>query len=229
VRPLVRFVSSCLRRTGASGSDISSSPLLSRGHGRLSKSPAPQRHGALLLPLRGPPGFRFPPKKIGSAGRHLFRFLRKMQSLAWGAGATCPRVPRERAGQKRRFTSCIRTAFHSSASSVTTRNSKPPRMDSGRRTQCRNQSVVEKLEGRLRLAHRMASLHGMGQARRVCGYAGKRRTRSDRGRTALSRVQERSRERCGRCANQAPLGRDSRQPHPEARSRGKAGRAWARG
>jgi hypothetical protein len=46
--------------------------LLSRGHGRLSTSPAPWRRGALLLPLRGPPGFRFPPKKIGSAGTTSF-------------------------------------------------------------------------------------------------------------------------------------------------------------
>jgi hypothetical protein len=63
--------------------------LLSRGHGRLSNSPAPRRHSALLLPLRGPPDFRFPPKKIGLAETHLFRLLQKMQSLAWGAGATC--------------------------------------------------------------------------------------------------------------------------------------------
>ena len=63
--------------------------LLSRGHGKRSTSPAPLRHSALLLPLRGPPGFRFLPKKIGFAEQHLFRFLRKLQSLAWGAGATC--------------------------------------------------------------------------------------------------------------------------------------------
>jgi len=56
--------------------------LRSRGHGRLSTSPAPWRRGALLLPLRGPPGFWFPPKKIGSAEQHLFRFLQKTQSLA---------------------------------------------------------------------------------------------------------------------------------------------------
>jgi single-strand DNA-binding protein len=77
------------------------SGLLSRGHGRLSTSPAPWRRGALLLPLRGPPGFRFPPKKIGSAEQHLFRLLQKMQSLSLGAGATCLGVPRERAGQKK--------------------------------------------------------------------------------------------------------------------------------
>jgi len=56
--------------------------LLSRGPGRVSTSPAPWRRGALLLPLRGPPGFWFPPKKIGSAEQHLFRFLQKTQSLA---------------------------------------------------------------------------------------------------------------------------------------------------
>ena len=65
-----------------SGSYHSSFSLLSRGHGRLSTSPAPWRRGALLLPLRGPPGFRFPPKKIGLAEQHLFRLLQKMQTLA---------------------------------------------------------------------------------------------------------------------------------------------------
>jgi single-strand DNA-binding protein len=74
---------------------------LSRGHGRLSTSPAPWRRCALLLPLRGPPGFRFPPKKIGSAEARLSRLRRKTQSLAWGAGATCLWVPRKRAGQKK--------------------------------------------------------------------------------------------------------------------------------
>src|SRR5581483_1291731 len=86
---------------GRSGSYCSSFGLLSRGHGRLSTSPAPWRRGALLLPLRGPPGFRLPPKKIGYAEPHLFRLLQKMRSLAWGAGATCLGVPRERAGQKK--------------------------------------------------------------------------------------------------------------------------------
>ena len=83
---LIRF-----RCHGPSGGDSYPSffGLLSRGHGRLSNSPAPWRHGALLLPLRGPPDFRSPPKKIGSAEQHLFRLLQKMQSLAWGAGATC--------------------------------------------------------------------------------------------------------------------------------------------
>lgn len=67
---------------GRNGSYCSCFGLLSRGHGRLSTSPAPWRRGALLLPLRGPPGFRFPPKKIGCAEQHLFRLLQKMRSLA---------------------------------------------------------------------------------------------------------------------------------------------------
>ena len=101
MRPLVLFVSSRLCRTGASGSDISFSRLLSRGHGRLSKSPAPRRHGALLLPLRGPPGFRFPPKKIGSAGRHLFRFLRENAELGLGSRCHLPSgAPRESRAEK---------------------------------------------------------------------------------------------------------------------------------
>ncbi len=41
-------------------------------------------------------GFWFPPKKIGPAEQHLFRLLQKMQTLAWGAGATCLSVPREK-------------------------------------------------------------------------------------------------------------------------------------
>jgi hypothetical protein len=56
--------------------------VLACGHGWLATSPAPWRRVALLLPLRGPPGFRFPPKKIGSAEQHLFRLLHKMQILA---------------------------------------------------------------------------------------------------------------------------------------------------
>ena len=119
----VHLVSSCLCRARGSGSDVPFFILLYRGHGRLSTSPAPWRHGALLLPLRGPPGFRFPPKKIGSAEQLLFRLLRKMQSLAWGAGATCLGVPRERAGQKKEISNlCIRIAFPSLASLVTTYN-----------------------------------------------------------------------------------------------------------
>jgi len=97
----VYFVSPCTCRAGGSGSDIPFFSLPSRGHGRLSTSPAPLRRGALLLPLRGPPGFWFPPKKIGPAEQHLFRLLQKTQSLAWGACATCLWVPRKRAGQKK--------------------------------------------------------------------------------------------------------------------------------
>ena len=83
------FTFSCLRRASGCGSNRPFFGLLSRGHGRLSSSPAPRQRGALLLPLRGPPDFRFPPKKIGPAKHHLFRLLQKMQSLAWRAGATC--------------------------------------------------------------------------------------------------------------------------------------------
>ena len=75
--------------------------LHSRGRGRLSNSPAHRRCGVLLLPLRGPPDFRLPPKKTSFAEIHLFRLLQKMQTLAWGAGVTCLQVPCERAGQKK--------------------------------------------------------------------------------------------------------------------------------
>ncbi len=83
------FFPSFSHRASESGSDMPFFGLLSRGHGRLSTSPTPWRRVALLLPLRGPPDFRFPPKKISPAEEHLFRLLQKMQSLAWGAGATC--------------------------------------------------------------------------------------------------------------------------------------------
>ena len=89
MRRTLYFIPPFPHRVYGSGSAMPFFGLLSRGHGRLSTSPAPWRRGALLLPLRGPPDFRFLPKKIGFAEQHLFRFLRKLQSLAWGAGATC--------------------------------------------------------------------------------------------------------------------------------------------
>ena len=103
------------------------STAVSRGHGRLATSPAPWRHGAPLLSRHpGPSGFPVPPKKIG---QHLpwpcnesFRPPQKKRSLAWGAGATCLWVPREKAGPKRRKTLCIKTVFPSSASLATTPN-----------------------------------------------------------------------------------------------------------
>jgi single-strand DNA-binding protein len=101
VRKSAHFIRVHCHGPGSGRSYPSFFGLLSRGHGRLSTSPAPWRRGALLLPLRVPPDFRFPPKKIGPAEQHLFRLLQKMQSLAWGAGATCLSVPRERAGQKK--------------------------------------------------------------------------------------------------------------------------------
>jgi hypothetical protein len=89
MRRTLYFIPPFPHRVPGSGSDMPFFGLLSRGHGKLSTSPAPWPHGALLLPLRGPPDFRFLPKKIGPAEQHLFRLLQKMQSLAWGAGATC--------------------------------------------------------------------------------------------------------------------------------------------
>lgn len=69
-------------------------------HSRLATFPAPWRRGALLLLLRSPPDFRFLPKSL-ALPNELFRFLRKMPTLALGAGATCLTVPRQRAGQKK--------------------------------------------------------------------------------------------------------------------------------
>jgi hypothetical protein len=54
---------------------------------------------------------------------------------------------------------------------------------------------VAKLQGRVRLAHRVASLHGVGQTRRVRRQTGERRSCARGGRTALPRVQGRPRER----------------------------------
>ena len=72
---------------------------VSLGHSRLATVPAPWRRGALLLLLRSPPDFRFLP--VSSAlPNELFRFFRKMQTLALGAGATCLTVPRENRAKK---------------------------------------------------------------------------------------------------------------------------------
>ena len=75
---------------------------------------------------RDSPGFRSPQEKIG---HHLlwpqsesFFGSQKKRSLAWGARTTCLKVPREKAGRKRRKKSCIKTAFPLSASSATTHN-----------------------------------------------------------------------------------------------------------
>ncbi len=95
----VLFHPSCCDKR-RNGSDIPFFAQLSCRYGRLSTPPAPWRRGALLLPLRGPPRFRFLPKRP-ALPRRLFRVLRKMQSLSLGAGATCLRVPRKRAGQKK--------------------------------------------------------------------------------------------------------------------------------
>jgi len=78
--------------------------------------------------MRDPPGFRSLPKRLAItclASQRIFFSAaspQKKRCLAWGAGATCPRVPREKAGRKRRKTLCIKTAFPSSASSATTPN-----------------------------------------------------------------------------------------------------------
>ena len=75
--------------------------LLSRGHGRLSTSPAPWRRGALLLPLRGPPGFWFPPKKIGPAGTTSFLVPPENAELGLGSRCHLPLgAPRESRAEK---------------------------------------------------------------------------------------------------------------------------------
>lgn len=89
MRILAYFIRPSCYGPSRGGSYRSFFGLLPRGHGRLSSSSAPWRRGGLLLPLRGPPDFRFPPKPIGPAEQHLFRLLQKMPRLAWGAGATC--------------------------------------------------------------------------------------------------------------------------------------------
>lgn len=83
----VYFVSQCRCRGNGSGSKMPFFGLLSRGQGRLSESPAPWRHSTLLLPLRGPPGFRFPPKKIGSAEQASFPVPPENAEL--GLGSRC--------------------------------------------------------------------------------------------------------------------------------------------
>src|SRR5882757_8729470 len=57
VRRTLYFITPFPHRASRSGSDMPFFGQLSREHGRLSTFPAPGQHGALLLPLRGPPGF----------------------------------------------------------------------------------------------------------------------------------------------------------------------------
>src|SRR5713226_8679463 len=89
----VPFLSSALaplRAISEYGFGIPFSAVVSRGHDRPAKAPAPWRHGALLL--RGAPAFESLPKRLAGPAQlntNLFWFLPKMQSLTWGAGATC--------------------------------------------------------------------------------------------------------------------------------------------
>ncbi len=94
----------------------------------------------------------------------------------------------------------------------------------GRSSLPRNKIQMEKWQGRVRLAHRVASLHRLGQTRGVRRRAGERRPRSDRGRTALSRVQERPGKRCRCSAHQAASSGNSCWPDLETRPCGQAGR-----
>ncbi len=100
--PLWAFALASLSEARYCDFAIPFSPTVSRGHGRLAKAPAPWRYGALL---RGPPGFRPPPKKISrntpGPNANLFWSLHKKQSLTWGAGATCCQgAPRESEAEK---------------------------------------------------------------------------------------------------------------------------------
>ena len=122
MRLAVYFVSSSTCRAGRSGSDIPFFRLLSGGHGRLSTSPAPWRRGALLPPLRGPPGFWFPPQKSALPNSIFSGSSRKRRARPGEQVPPCLRAPRKRVGQKKEIRSCIRTAFPSSASSATTYN-----------------------------------------------------------------------------------------------------------
>ena len=124
------FLAPCLtlrRLPCGAGSDTSFSAAVSRGHGRLARSPAPWRHGAPLLSRHtGPSGFPVPPKRSTiicpgcTANNLLLGSPRK--SGAWPGeqappALRCPARKRGRKGEKRQ---CIKTAFPSSASSATT-------------------------------------------------------------------------------------------------------------
>jgi len=74
----VLFIIAGPHKADASDSDRLLFCLHPREHGRPSNSPAPGRRGVVLLPLRGPPEFRFPRKKTSFAEIHLFGSSRKM-------------------------------------------------------------------------------------------------------------------------------------------------------
>ena len=123
MRPREHFIRVCCYRQGGSGSDRSLFSLLSRGHLRVSPSRAAWRRGAVLLPLRGPPGFGFPPKRTGPPrerflgappGNAEFRLGSQYHLLS---GCAC-----EGRTEKGDLNLCIRTAFPLSASSATTYN-----------------------------------------------------------------------------------------------------------
>jgi hypothetical protein len=119
----VYFTRHCFH--GATGAALIApfSSLLSGGHGRLSTSPAPWRRGALLLPLRGPSGFPVSSRKDRPCRTASFPAPPENAQLGLGSRCHLPqRCPAREQGRKRRFKSCIRTAFPSLASSATTSN-----------------------------------------------------------------------------------------------------------
>jgi hypothetical protein len=72
------FVIAGPHKTNASDSDRFLFCLHFPEHGRPSNYPAPWRRGVVLLPLRGPPEFRFPHKKPVSPKFTFFGSSRKM-------------------------------------------------------------------------------------------------------------------------------------------------------
>lgn len=92
------------------------SAVVSRGHGRLATTPTPLQHSTLLLPLRGPPGFRSLQKRL--AGRHSGLksgiFLVPPQKAELDLGSRCHLplgAPREKRGRKG-ITQCRSNPFH---------------------------------------------------------------------------------------------------------------------
>src|SRR6185369_13669918 len=79
------FVIGGPRKANAGNSNRFLFCLHSRGHSRPSNSPAHWRRGVLLLPMRGPPDFRFPPKKPASPKFQVFRLLQKNADLRLGS------------------------------------------------------------------------------------------------------------------------------------------------
>src|ERR1700731_3398234 len=100
VRRTLYFIPPFPHRVPGSGSDMPFFGLLSRGHGKLSTSPAPWPHGALLLAAR-PSGFPVSCQKDRPCRTASFPAPPENAELGLGSRCHLPLSARKRAGQKK--------------------------------------------------------------------------------------------------------------------------------